>query len=335
MLTDYDRAKYPFLPSAAGYIKELDIDIKELIETPDIIDYAQQRIRESFETANLKIQHDLRKLNTQIASFPVAIMMVAAINDKYLKKRYALHESKKAYEHLKQEKTETILQIAKFFKWNIQTDPQSPHHYTIPFTTYLQNTTTLQDPPWKLINRHLNHGEVHLTQHETIRLLQEEIKKHIEVKLDAKITSLPLEIKTKVERLRNTFTSLKGTIRQEEIPQTIDTEAYPPCIKALYNSLSSGHHLSHIGRFTLTTFLVNIGMPTETILDLYRNLSDFNERLTRYQIEHIAGERGSRQKYQPPKCATLRTHNVCTSPDEHCEKAGTIIRRYKRKLEQK
>ncbi|MEM2739048.1 MAG: DNA primase regulatory subunit PriL, partial [Candidatus Bathyarchaeia archaeon] len=67
------------------------------------------------------------------------------------------------------------------------------------------------------------------------------------------------------------------------------------------------------------TFLVNIGMPIENIIDLFRNSSDFNERLTRYQVEHIAGERGSRTRYKPPKCQTLQTHGLCIGRNETCK----------------
>ncbi|MFP3985703.1 MAG: hypothetical protein ACLFU9_07060 [Candidatus Bathyarchaeia archaeon] len=333
--TTHDLAKYPFLPQAQNYIKQLNLTIQELTETPQIIKHAQQRITQSFQTIPQPSPR-IQNLHIEITSFPVAIMMVAAIDDNYLKKRYALYEAKKAYQHLKQEKAEKILEIAKFFNWNVQTAPEiSTYPFAINFVNYLQNTTTLQHSEWKLINRQLEKGRVYITIHEATRLLQEEIRKHIETKLDTKITQLPPEIQKTIQKLKNTFISQKTTIKKEEYPQTVDLEAFPPCIKALYEATTTGHHLSHTGRFTLTAFLINIGMPAQSIMDLYHNLTDFNERLTLYQIEHIAGQRGSRTKYKPPKCQTLRTHGICTQPDEDCQKAGTTLRCYKTKLKQK
>ena len=330
--TQTDLAKYPFLLQAQNYIGQLNLTIQELTETPHIIRHAEQRVAASLETATPLQALSSQSVNPgiEITSFPVATMLVAAIGDRYLKKRYALHEAKRIYEHLSQETPERIREIARFFAWKLTLTNTGA--YSLHFTNYLQNTNTLQEPEWKLINRQLSNGRVPITQHETARLLQEEVRRHIEAKLEAKVTSLPLQIKETVERLKNTLTARKGAIRLEEIPQTVNPEAFPPCIKALYNALSSGHHLSHTGRFTLTTFLVNIGMPTETVLDLYRNASDFNERLTRYQVEHIAGERGSRTRYQTPTCQTLRTHGVCTNPDETCKRAYRPLRYYKRKL---
>lgn len=118
----------------------------------------------------------------------------------------------------------------------------------------------------------------------------------------------------------------------EETPQRVVVDAFPPCVSALYNMTSSGRHLSHIGRFTLTTFLINIGMTVEKVVDLFRNLTDFNERLTVYQVEHIAGERGSRTRYTPPSCDTLKTHGVCVNPDEICRTIRHPLAYYRRKI---
>jgi len=52
--------------------------------------------------------------------------------------------------------------------------------------------------------------------------------------------------------------------------------------------------------FTLTSFLVNIGMTPEVLNERFKTFSDYNERLTRYQIEHIAGETGLGTRYSSP-----------------------------------
>jgi DNA primase large subunit len=86
----------------------------------------------------------------------------------------------------------------------------------------------------------------------------------------------------------------------------------------LYEAATHGRHLGHVGRFTLTSFLVTIGMPTEKVAEVFKTFSDYNARLTLYQVEHIAGSKGSGTKYTPPSCSTLQTHGVCTNSDELC-----------------
>ena len=85
-------------------------------------------------------------------------------------------------------------------------------------------------------------------------------------------------------------------------------------------------------RFALTSFLVNIGMPLDQMVSFYTDVTDFDESLTRYQIEHIAGMKGNRTKYTPPTCNTLRTHGVCRNPDSICKKISHPLSYYRRKV---
>jgi DNA primase large subunit len=328
-------AKYPFLPEATEYIKSLDLKINELADSTffPVLDRAENRIENCLTADN--IGKPSSKYEIEIPSFPIATMMVAAINDSYLKKRYALLEAKRVSESLKEGPEETITKIADFFNWKIRTlkkPLEENFDFALHFTDFLRNAAVFHEKEWKLVNRKIINGEVFLTKNEACRLLEEEVKRHIEKRLQIKDLTLPEGIATRVEHLKQLLMLKKGKLRTEEMPKAVIIAAFPPCIKALYNAITSGHHLSHIGRLTLTTFLINIGMSPEEVIDLYRSLSDFNERLTRYQVEHIAGARGSRTKYIPPKCDTLRTHGVCVGADEICKRIRHPLTYYRRKL---
>jgi DNA primase large subunit len=52
-------------------------------------------------------------------------------------------------------------------------------------------------------------------------------------------------------------------------------------------------------------------MDVEEILELFRNVPDFNEKIARYQLEHIAGLRGSRKQYMPYSCQTMKSLGLC------------------------
>ena len=132
LFAEGDLAKYPFLPQAAEYVRQLDLTIEDLTETlQEILKHAEQRVTAALETSSqTRYVPKTPRANIEIPSFPVAIMIVAAINDRYLKKRYALYEAKKIYEHLRQEKKqEKIREIANCFKWNIKTTPQTTETY--------------------------------------------------------------------------------------------------------------------------------------------------------------------------------------------------------------
>jgi len=276
------------------------------------------------------------KDDVEIPSFPIAVMLVAASANSYIKRRYALAEAKRVSNLLKDESEEKIAAVARNFNWNIKTVKFNvnalTYNFALSFQHFLRNAATIQDAKWKLINRLMLNGEVYLTKNEASRLLQEEVRRYIEGKLNTEVGTLPQNVMERVERLKRLFNEIKGKIQSEEIPREVMTDAFPPCIRELRKSALAGRHISHVGRFTLTSFLINSGMTIENVIECFRPASDFNERMTRYQVEHIAGGRGSRTKYIPPKCDTLRTHGICPGMDEICPKIHHPLTYYKRKL---
>ncbi len=104
-------------------------------------------------------------------------------------------------------------------------------------------------------------------------------------------------------------------------------QVFPPCMKSFVEALLNGENLSHHQRFALAAFLVNLGIDLEVILDLFRRSPDFNERIARYQIEHIAGLRGSKKRYLPYNCSTMQSLGLCPSPGCGVKNPLTYVRR--------
>jgi DNA primase large subunit len=338
--TKSDLVKYPFFKGTAEYIRPLDLQIGELTsdEMEHVLKRAEERVTEAILYVRITRNQKATKIGTEISSYPVALMLVTATGNSFIKKRYALAEAKQASVDLTNEKKEIVSLIAQNFGWKLSLNPKQsvvPHEFMLHFTDYIRNITHLHaDPKWRLVNRIVVNGIVYLNQADIARLLQEEIRRRIEKALDStELSKLPPKIIDIAERIKNLAIERIGTSEMEGFPKTVVQEAFPPCINALYEAVSKRHHLSHVGRFTLTSFLVSIGMPSEKVAELFKSFSDYNERLTRYQIEHIAGERGSRTRYTPPNCATLQTHRVCVNRnDSLCRGARNPLVYYKRKL---
>jgi DNA primase large subunit len=332
--TKNDLAKYPFLKETAEYVKKLDLKIEDLTspEFSSILERAKERVEEAILYA--LVSRKLRNEEVEIISFPVAIMLTVATENSFIKKRYALAEAKQTYIDMKIEPKERILAIAQNFNWKLalNENTQTPYEFQLHFIDYLKNTMQLRDKKWKLINRLLSKGNVYLTKTETARLLSEEVRRQIEKRLSVKeLPEFPSTIMDIAEKIKNLSIKKIGKAEMEGFPKIIAQPAFPPCIKNLYQSISSGRHLPHIGRFTLTSFLINIGMPTESVIELFKNFSDFDQRMTNYQVEHIAGKRGSRTRYIPPKCDTLKTHGICVNPDSLCQNVRHPLAYYRRK----
>jgi len=331
-----DYAKYPFLKAAAKYVKIPDLEVQDL-EDPQyvrILERAEERLEDAILYA--RVLRDAKTDQTvEIISFATAIMLVIATKDSFIKKRYALAEANQTYEDLKGEPKEKTLEFARNFGWNLTLNKPTqeiPYEFSLTFVDYLQNTTHLRDSKWKLVNRLMSKGIVYLGIDEAARLLKVEVLKHFELSLNVKdLPAFPPKIAEIAEKIKKLTLERIGETEMEGFPKEISEKAFPPCVNALYQAFTSGRHLSHVGRFTLTSFLVNIGMPSEKVIELFRGVSDFNERMTRYQVEHIAGEKGSRTRYIPPMCDTLKTHGVCANPDELCRRIHHPLNYYRRK----
>ncbi|MCL1978518.1 MAG: DNA primase large subunit PriL [Candidatus Bathyarchaeota archaeon] len=341
--TKSDIAKYPFLKETARYLSPLDLQIEDLTSPSmhQILDRAMERVTSAIIDFTVRPligaqgnRYIIKNPEKEIISFPVAIMLVSATDNSLIKKRYALAEAKQATSELNSESKELILKIALDFGWKITLAPfDSAFEFVLYFSDFLQNASHLHDAKWKLINSKLSKGDVYLNKHDVVRLLQEEVKRRIEKRLNnTPIDRYPPEISELAEKLKILAAEHIGQA-ETEFPKVVVQEAFPPCINALYDAASKNHHLPHMGRFALTAFLVNIGMSPESVTELFRSFSDYNERLTRYQVEHIAGERGSGTKYTCPQCSILQTHNVCKNRDDLCKRIYHPLKYYKIKSE--
>ncbi|MCL1965973.1 MAG: DNA primase large subunit PriL [Candidatus Bathyarchaeota archaeon] len=343
VFTKNDLAKYPFLKETARYLSPLDLQIEDFI-TPSmspILDCAMERATSAIisltvrplinEQGNKYVIKDIEK---EIISFPVALMLVSATENSLIKKRYALAEAKQATSELNSESKDFVYKIALDFGWRITFTPtDSTFEFALHFSDFLQNASHLHDVKWKLVNSKLSEGKVYLNKRDVVRLLQEEIKRRIEKRLvTVSVGKYPSEISELADKLKVIASENIGQT-ETEFPKVVVQEAFPPCINMLYAAASKNHHLSHMGRFALTSFLVNIGMSPESVTELFRSFSDYNERLTRYQVEHIAGARGSGTKYTCPQCSILQTHNVCKNRDDLCKRIYHPLKYYKIKSE--
>lgn len=324
-------------------MKTTDLDKPEYTE---IIARAEQRIKEAIEDALVSDQTTkpargsrLTKDEVELLSFPVAVMMVISTNDKLLKRRYSLAEAKRAYNMLRQENEEKIAAIAKRF--GLGTKPAKTYDENLGITSsglyldfvdYLKGAGIFHERKWKLVNRAMQHGEVQVTKDEVARLTAEQIRAYMEEKLGAKTDlTLPQDVVNRIEKLKQLHLTLRK-VQEEEMPKETVIDAFPPCVQKLYKTALDKGHLSHIERFTLTSFLLNAGMPVENVVECFRPASDFSEKMTRYQVEHIAGGRGAGEKYVPPKCETLRTHGICQGGDEICERTWRPLQYYQKKI---
>ena len=299
-----------------------------------ILERAMERIRQGVFSG--KIAADLTQEDVDILAYPTALMLISSVGDDRTRRRYALAEAKRAYELLRYEAPEKLLQIATgSFSWDaklVERDVGDTHfEFALHFRFYVRNSARIHDLRWKLVNRVLTGGYVLLPREDFARLLEEEVQGRVLEKTADKTVALPDELARRVEPLRSMLMARSQHLASDEIPHAVMASAMPPCMKNLLSLLQTSKHISHMGRFAMAAFLLNIGTNEDDLLKMFKAFSDFDERIARYQVEHIAGKRGSRRKYTAPNCATMRTHGICINPDELCASITHPLSYYRRK----
>ncbi len=343
---------YPFLAAASKYVKESGVTLDDLI-TAVVFERARlrgkERVREALKEGTVRkpVIMSTAQAEVELLSYPFARILVSCIGDERLVRRYALSEAKSAYEKLKEDSssdTDIIDELSREF--GIRVDlvrlphEQGREQVHLPFVDYLRFTSTLRDKRWKLVNRRLEKGWVKLRRGEFLRIIQEAIYERVkrDLPLDVpkalceSLSSYTEDIRQELEVLRRKYDD-RGFEPVSGF-QVRDPRSFPPCIAAILGNLRDGVNVPHTARFAVTAFLLNIGLTGDEIIEIYKNAPDFDEERTRYQVEHIAGDKGG-VRYTTPSCDTMRTYGNCVGSDETCEKVAHPLSYYKLKLKVK
>lgn len=333
------KAKYPFLPEAKQAFLSYGFDLYSFRDpsTKPIVERAVSRIINALlygENVNPidAAGDDL----TELASFPLAIILAAKTGDKYLQRRFALAEASIAQKRLSSEvEAELILKISKgVFNIDVEYDgTYPPYQYTVSLVDYLKSASKFNDPFWKLVNRVVVRGRVYIEHRELIRLLRDRIERYILENIERaerEVGKLPENLEEAIKNIKNQIPERR--VEDLTIREGAEPGAWPPCIKTIYAKLISGESVSHFANFMIAAFLTNTGLPVEEIVSIYSQRSDFNERIARYQVEHIAGLRGSRTKYTAPSCSKIKTNGLCIENGRLCGDIKNPMTYYKRKM---
>lgn len=177
---------------------------------------------------------------------------------------------------------------------------------------FVKNNAHLSGYKYRLAFQRLDHGWVIADRHVTVRIMRECLVTSImqfQSGIDQKVAKDCLgEMSSFAKVVRDAWTEARG-IHAFDLGAVNDA-LFPPCIKEYIVQMKNGVNLTHMARFTLTSFLRKIGMGNPDIMALFRTAPDFNERMTQYQVEHITGEI-SGTEYSPPKCVVLRSNHLC------------------------
>jgi DNA primase large subunit len=315
-------ARFPYLKDASGFLKERGITLADLLRDDA---YRRARIRgldrvllalDKGDKAPLEeppLHSDVEVL-TEVLAYPVARMLVSAIADPYLIRRYALTEAVWGQMRLSIEDASFIVALASELGLDLRPGDGG---FRVHFTDFLRHTSTMREKEWKLINQPVDGGYVRLSRERALRVLRNAVQRKIESELPLPVNDDVLEaFRRDAAHVKALLASRKERFKAEELGKVSITR-FPPCMYNLLASIQNHENVPHTGRFAIVTFLHHIGLGNEEIFKVFGDVPDFAVDVTRYQIEHITGTT-SATEYSTPECATMKSYGLCPGGDLLC-----------------
>ena len=312
-------AKYPFVQEASAFIRSEKVSLEDLLSERAYArarSIGRTRVFEALEKGadSVRVAIDPADQLSQLLAYPVARILVSALGDTYLIRRFALREAIAAEGLLEADADDAILHIAAQLPVDLRRENGG---FRMHFSDFLRCTSTMRDAPWKLINQPVDRGYVHLRREKALRLLRNAIQRHIEQGLPLPVNDEILEtFRSDLREIRNLLEAKKTTFKAQDIGKVSITR-FPPCMYNLLAQIQNHENVPHMGRFAIVAFLHHIGLRNEEIYRVFGDVPDFAADVTRYQIEHITGT-SSPTEYTPPECSTMKSYGLCPGPDRIC-----------------
>jgi DNA primase large subunit len=307
-------AEYPFLPGAERLVAELAPSFKELLSDATYArarELGRARVSAAVDDpTGATALEDLARASPEerFLSFLYARLLLSTASTPAPLRRWAVAEAKRGWNRFGSVPVAELSEIARRLGYPIEPEGSD---VTFHLPDYLHLATAIREGEFRLVRQALRGGKVRVSRERAARLLQEGVRVRLTEPLPVAddtreaVSVAEREFLEEVARRVPRPTARTGPGVAKLLP-----EKFPPCIRKMRRMLENGENLSHSGRFALAAFLHRAGADFDTIVDAYRGAPDFDESVTRYQVEHIT-HRDEGFGYEPPECGTLRSHGLC------------------------
>ncbi len=331
--------KYPFLPGAIDLVKNIKLD--ELLSSPiyeDAREFGISRVRSCFTGERVPFTGD----ENRITGFYVSKLFLMALNDPIITRRFANMVRDEIERYLLGDTDENVYAVASALKVSHRDVGESARELyekypkpgtagvkfkvftQIHFLDFIRYASKLSGEAFKLVYQPLKDGWIPVTREEFVKIIREAFVEEFVGEIEAQAEqakTLRKYFEGEIIRMRNLKDEYIARYTSKEFGD-VSEDAFPPCLKSIIVKLKNGINLPHQARFFLVTFLHKIGMKNDEIMKIFATAPDFNESMTRYQVEHITGGI-SKKEYEVPKCSTLQAYGLCikdVANDNLCNK---------------
>jgi DNA primase large subunit len=347
MSREVRHARYPFFSAAREAVREADLSLIGLVERDaPAVERARERVERALTAGTTAPEEpDRWDPRDELLSYPIARILVSLLDDRAAVEKYATAEATTAAERFESDfaSDDSGLRSVErvgvgreevLTEFGVDADPESRRAqsgrrwYWVGLSTYL----TFSDPDWgddwRLVNREVRDGDVRVEQPELDRLVEEAVRRRVAEGLPFDVRERNPELATALEP---TLASVRQLLTAGHAPtagvDVVEPSLFPPCVKALLERSRDGETLSPESRFSLTAFLVALGLDGGTIA----SVAGLDEEATTAQVEFLRDREGV--QYPSPSCATMQAYGDCVNRDERCERITHPLSYYRAAVE--
>jgi DNA primase large subunit len=339
-------AMFPFLPEGREITEKYNITLPDIVSGRPFEPArkrAMRRIRDALEghdSVEFALGGTESDLLEEVLAYLYARIIVSAVNDPYLTKKFTLSEAKRFERRLRaanaQEANDRegerlspgVRRVLEYLKVGFAELPND--QIGLHFTDYLKIASLIGDKNWALVNQDIEKGIVRLSSEKAFRVLEEAYRFELNREMPRPLSEQLYEaVQGDAEKLAGIVKEARE--RFEGTGGVLDEASFPPCIKHLMEMTGKSENVPHMGRFTMVAFLHTIGYDKDGLVSLFSRWPDFNIQKSMYQIQHIIGETSSTE-YTPPMCSTMKTYGICYNPDQLCKTIRHPLNYYRKKL---
>ncbi len=300
----------PFTEDAKKKTEELKIDLSNPSE--ELIKLTKSALIQIMKKEFKFPEVDEKFLTNYFAFYPLARIILSHINKERFYSAFSNFYFELAKRNIKDVKETLDLLDIKH--------KETPKFYLIPFQTYIK--PKIHSTKDKLTNQKVYRGNVYLNEESAKHFIARVISARV-------VENLPLDVKNTAGIFKITAQELdilfKPKVSQINMKSgKIDFAKFPPCMTKIMETMLAKGNPRHMERYYFATFLFNLKMDLEQVLEIFKNTSDYNEKIAKYQLERI-------QRYSSPNCATVKSAGFCYE-EEFCKQIKSPLGYYYKKM---
>ena len=346
-------ARYPFFEGARDAVREAAFSPAALAEADaPAVERGRERVERALMEGTVASEDPRRwDADAEVLSYPIARILVSLLDTPAAVGKYATAEAATARERFEADfdaaadlesagRTRASLDgVLREFDLAAAVRPErdgpggparrgrggsggrEPTHHWIGVGPYLDLAAAGWGDRWRLVNREVADGEVRVTRTELSRLLEAAVERRV-------AAGLPLEVRGSeggdaiAEALAPAIADLRELLNDAGAAGRTSVEAvvpalFPPCMRTLVQRARDGDDLPATAEFSLTSFLVALGMDAGDVTTLLGIAESETADRIAARVEFLAERDGT--QYPPPSCATMKAYGDCVDPDDRCE----------------